>query len=232
MTEMQPVEPRGGIRGGWLSWVIVLVLLVAVLAVVYVWQSGSDDDEDDGQAASSGIVIADAWVRATTGIAVAPDVTGEAAEMQNDAPSMAAGTMEATAGMGDMDGMDMPTAEATDSMAGMDMGAPAETITAAYMTITNNADEDDVLTGVTCADAREVQIHETTMNGDVMQMRPLTDGLTIPADSSVTLEPGGFHMMLIGIDAAFEPGQTVELVLTFASGKELTVDAEVRTGME
>ncbi|WP_119067693.1 copper chaperone PCu(A)C [Aggregatilinea lenta] len=206
MTEMQPVEPRGGIRGGWLSWVIVLVLLVAVLAVVYVWQSGSDDgDEDNGDAASSGIVIENAWVRATTGFADATESMGE---------------------------MEMPAADATESMAGMDMGTPAETITAAYMTITNNADEDDVLTGVTCADAREVQIHETTMNGDVMQMRPLTDGLTIPADSSVTLEPGGFHMMLIGIDAAFEPGQTVELVLTFASGKELTVDAEVRTGME
>ncbi len=231
MTEMQPVQPRRGIRGGWLVGVIVLVLLVAVLAVVYIWQNGSED-EDDGRAASSGIVIADAWVRATTGIAVAPDVTGEAADMQADAPSMTVGTAEATAAMGDMGEMVMPTAEATESMDGMDMIAPAETITAAYMTITNNADEDDVLTGVTCADAREVQIHETTMNGDVMQMRELADGLAIPAGETVTLEPGGFHMMLLGADDNLEPGQTVDLVLTFASGKEITVTADVRTGME
>lgn len=207
MAEMRPVQPRrGGIFGGGLAWGIGLVLLVAVLAVVYAWQRGSDGDEDAGQAASSGIVVDDAWVRATTSLAVAP---------------------EATESMGVI-----PTAAATEAMDDMDMGAASETITAAYMTITNHADEDDVLTGVTCPAAREVQIHETTLNGDVMQMRPLADGLTIPADSSVTLEPGGIHMMLMGIDAVFEPGQTVELVLSFASGKELTVNAEVRSGME
>ncbi|HML24808.1 MAG TPA: copper chaperone PCu(A)C [Aggregatilinea sp.] len=226
MTEMKPVQPRRGIRGGWMSWAIGLVLLVGVLAVVYIWQNGSDDgDEDNGSAASSDIVIENAWVRATTGLAAAPVVT-EAAGM--DMP--AAGATEAA---GDMAGMDMP-AEATEAagdMGGMEMGS-SDAVTAAYMTITNNADEEDVLTAVTCADTREVQIHETTMNGDVMQMRPLTEGLTIPADSTVTLEPGGIHLMLLGFDADFEPGQTVQLVLTFASGKELTVDAEVRTGME
>jgi copper(I)-binding protein len=225
MTEMKPVQPRRGIRGGWMSWAIGLVLLVGVLAVVYIWQNGSDDgDEDNGSAASSDIVIENAWVRATTGLAAAPVVT-EAAGM--DMPA------EATEAAGEMAGMDM-TAEATEvagDMGGMEMGS-SDAVTAAYMTITNNADEEDVLTAVTCADTREVQIHETTMNGDVMQMRPLTEGLTIPADSTVTLEPGGIHLMLLGFDADFEPGQTVQLVLTFASGKELTVDAEVRTGME
>lgn len=221
MSEPDIRPRRRGMYGGWVAWIIAAVLLVAVLLIIYVWQSGSDDEEE-GQAASAGIVIADAWVRATGGMPMAPGVTGEAPDMEGDGPTVSIGTAEATEAPGGM----APEAEATGAAGDMvaDMGG----VTAAYMTITNDADEEDRLVSVTCSDADEVQIHETTMNGDVMQMRPVVE-LVIPANSSVELRPGGLHLMLLGIDAVFEPGQSVQLVLDFASGKQLTVNAEVRS---
>ena len=59
-------------------------------------------------------------------------------------------------------------------------------------------------------------------------MRPLADGLDIPANESVTLEPGGFHLMLMDLQESLVAGETVSLTLTFESGKEITVDAEIR----
>ena len=169
-----------------------------------------DDDEGAGEAAASGLVVSDAWVRATTRVSVAPAQT-EAAE-------------EDTAG----EGHPVVTVEAHDGMSGAGQGG----VTAAYMTITNNADEEDALVSVTCDDAQVVELHETTMEGDVMQMRRVEE-IRIPADSSVALQPGGLHLMVLGLDADLEPGQTLRLTLNFSSGKQLTVDAEVRAaGME
>jgi hypothetical protein len=52
--------------------------------------------------------------------------------------------------------------------------------------------------------------------------------LEIPADGGVTLEPGGNHIMLMDLQRDLNPGETVTLTLTFASGKTLTVEAEIR----
>lgn len=200
---------RRGLFGGWVAWVILLVLLVVVLAVVALWGALFDEDEEEGEAAASGLIVSDAWVRATTLVPVAPAQTE---------------AVEDTAG----EGQPVVTVEAPGGMPGAGQGG----VTAAYMTLTNNADDEDALVSVTCDDAQVVEMHETTMEGDVMQMRPLEE-IRIPADSSVSLEPGGLHLMLLGLDADLEPGQSLRLTLTFSSGKQLTVEAEVRAaGME
>ena len=47
--------------------------------------------------------------------------------------------------------------------------------------------------------AVKVQIHEMTVVNGVMQMRAVTAGLQYPAGGSVTLKPGSYHVMLIGL---------------------------------
>jgi len=60
----------------------------------------------------------------------------------------------------------------------------------------------------------------------VMRMRE-TPGIVLPGGQAVTLGPGGYHIMLMGLKAPLKEGQTVPLHLTFASGPAVDVAAKV-----
>ena len=69
---------------------------------------------------------------------------------------------------------------------------------------------------------------ETTMAGmGQMTMRPI-DSLELPAGETVTLEPGGYHIMLIDLVAPLETGQEIEVTLTFESAGERTITVPVQ----
>ena len=100
--------------------------------------------------------------------------------------------------------------------------------------------------------AAEAQIHETVMgSGDMtastmaggmgsssttmaggMGSQTMTmqevDQIMIPADSTVKLEPGGYHIMLIDLAKPLKTGSTVKVTLEFESGKTMTVKAVVK----
>jgi copper(I)-binding protein len=99
---------------------------------------------------------------------------------------------------------------------------------AAFMVIQNNTDAEDRLVRAECDAAETVEIHESTLENDVMKMRPLTDGAPIPAGSSIELKPGGVHVMLIGLRRDLNPGDTVSITLHFANSDPVTVQAAVR----
>lgn len=86
----------------------------------------------------------------------------------------------------------------------------------AFMTIANTGTAADRLTGGSTPVAGRVEIHTMSMDGGVMRMRPLADGLEIPAGGSVTLKPGSFHIMLMDLKAPLKAGDRVPLTLTFA----------------
>lgn len=93
-----------------------------------------------------------------------------------------------------------------------------------FLTITNKGSEDDRLVSVSTDIAKESQIHEMAMSGDVMKMRQLADGLVIPAGETVVLEPGGFHLMFMGLSAAIAEGEAVPVTLVFEKAGSVTVD--------
>ena len=74
--------------------------------------------------------------------------------------------------------------------------------------------------------AERAEIHETKMSDGIMQMRQITDA-TVPAGGALALEPGGTHVMLIGLRSPLVPGATVPLVLTFRHAGEVQVKAVV-----
>lgn len=84
-----------------------------------------------------------------------------------------------------------------------------------FMTIENFGEEADRLLLVSSDVANETQIHEMAMEGDVMKMRQLVDGLEIPAGETVVLAPGSFHIMFLGLKQAFVEGETIPVTLTF-----------------
>jgi copper(I)-binding protein len=84
-----------------------------------------------------------------------------------------------------------------------------------FLTIENEGPDADRLLSASSPAADVVQIHEMTMEGEVMKMRQLADGLEIPAGQIVVLSPGGFHLMFMGLKQAFVEGETVPVTLVF-----------------
>jgi copper(I)-binding protein len=99
---------------------------------------------------------------------------------------------------------------------------------AAYLHIANGGDAADRLIGAAAEVAEVVEIHEIASESGVMQMRPLVDGLEVAAGEVTVLEPGGYHIMLIGLTRSLEPGMTYELTLTFENAGEVTVPVVVQ----
>jgi hypothetical protein len=84
-----------------------------------------------------------------------------------------------------------------------------------YVTIRNEGVAADRLIAGRADFAGRVEIHEMRMEGEVMQMRPLPDGLEIPAGDTVTLKPGGYHVMFMGLKQGLEAGHAVSVTLIF-----------------
>lgn len=106
--------------------------------------------------------------------------------------------------------------------------APGMMATGGYLTIHNHSDEDDRLVGVAADFAAKVEIHSMEHANGVMKMRPLPEGIAIPAGDMVELAPGGLHLMLMGLKQTLQAGQMLEVELTFASGLTLRLPAHVK----
>ncbi|GAP38704.1 copper chaperone PCu(A)C [Piscinibacter sakaiensis] len=80
--------------------------------------------------------------------------------------------------------------------------------------------------------AAAVEVHEMRMEGSVMRMRELADGLPLPPAEPVTLAPGGLHLMLTGLKQPLAAGSVLPLTLQFvdADGRrsERTLEVPVR----
>jgi hypothetical protein len=98
---------------------------------------------------------------------------------------------------------------------------------AGYLVIRNDGAAPDRLTGGS-ADFGAVEIHEMAIEGGVMKMRELKDGLVIPAHGSVKLAPNGYHVMFTGLKSPLVKGETVKATLTFERAGPVTVDFAVQ----
>ncbi len=95
---------------------------------------------------------------------------------------------------------------------------------AAYMTVTNKGTASDRLNCVSDDASAQCQIHSMTMENGVMKMRPVEGGLEIKPGETVTLAPGGFHIMLLDLKAPLEQGKMLKATLKFDHAG--TVDVE------
>jgi copper(I)-binding protein len=101
---------------------------------------------------------------------------------------------------------------------------------AAYLTIVSPVA--DRLTGISTPEANKAELHNMTMEGGVMKMRPLS-GIDLPAGQPVMLKPGGDHIMLVGLKEPLKPGESFPLTLSFekAGTKQVTVAVEAAGAM-
>jgi copper(I)-binding protein len=104
---------------------------------------------------------------------------------------------------------------------------PGAKVSAGYLEIMNKGRESDRLIGVKFNAAGKSEIHTIEIDGDVMKMRPLADGIEIPAGSRISLAPGGYHLMFMKLDDFPKKGETAPLTLIFEKAGPITLDAPV-----
>jgi len=96
--------------------------------------------------------------------------------------------------------------------------APGAVAGVAFFTIANTG-ADDV--------AKAVELHSHVMEGDIMRMRQVPT-ISIPAGQTVALQPGGLHVMLLGLKQPLKQGTSYPLTLTFQRAGSVTVTVPIQ----
>jgi len=98
---------------------------------------------------------------------------------------------------------------------------------AVYMTIVNNGDSDDRVMAIETPVARKAVIHSIEMSSGVMKMRP-TGPVAVNQGGTTALQPGGLHVMLMGLQEPLREGERFPLTLTFEKAGSITLAVTVR----
>lgn len=98
-------------------------------------------------------------------------------------------------------------------------------MSAIFGTLTNASDVEITLVKASSDAATTVELHEMVMEGGEMTMRPKDGGFVVPAGSSTVLEPGGLHIMLIGLTRDIRAGETVPVQLELSNGDSIAASA-------
>jgi periplasmic copper chaperone A len=101
---------------------------------------------------------------------------------------------------------------------------PGSTVGVVYALIV--AEQSDELVCASTDAAERAEIHVSMSEGGTMKMRPMTS-VALPANKPVQLQPGGLHMMLIGLHEPLQAGTSFTLTLRFRSSQPLTVPVKV-----
>jgi copper(I)-binding protein len=98
---------------------------------------------------------------------------------------------------------------------------------AAYVTVTNKGTEADKLLSATTPVAGEAQLHTTITEDGVMKMRPVS-AIDLKPGASVTLKPGGMHLMLTQLKQPLKAGDSFPVAFTFEKAGRVTATVKVQ----
>lgn len=104
---------------------------------------------------------------------------------------------------------------------------PGAPVGGAYVTITNEGTGADTLISASSPAAGVVGLHSMGMEGNVMKMASLPQGIAIPPGATVAMSPNGYHMMFEHLSQPFIEGKTVPLTLTFAKAGSVEIQVPV-----
>lgn len=96
-----------------------------------------------------------------------------------------------------------------------------------FFTITNRGSVDDRLVSASSPITDRVEIHTMEMDGDVMRMQHLPDGIEIPAGETVTLAPGGLHLMFMELTSPLVEGDPLPVTLVFQHAESIETELQV-----
>ena len=102
-----------------------------------------------------------------------------------------------------------------------------QTSTAAYMTLKNEGAGDDRLVSVSTEAPAMAMLHSSESSDAVSRMRPMESGLAVPAGATIELKPGGTHIMVTGLRAPLDVGDSLKLTMRFEKSGERPVNVRV-----
>lgn len=100
---------------------------------------------------------------------------------------------------------------------------------AGYLTIVNKGSAPDRLKSVTSDVAESVEMHEMASEGSVMTMRAVPEGVEIKPGETLTLKPGGLHLMMMGLKKPLVQGGEAHITLNFAEAGAVPVTLPVES---
>lgn len=105
----------------------------------------------------------------------------------------------------------------------MPPGAPAS---GAYVTLNNHSDQERFLVGAESEAANRVEIHVSKMEGETMVMNQV-EQIPLPAHGQAILQPGSYHIMMIGLVKPLKAGDQVNFTLVMKNGERIKMQAPV-----
>jgi copper(I)-binding protein len=96
-----------------------------------------------------------------------------------------------------------------------------------YLTVENKGTAPDRLIGGSSEFAGRVEVHEMATANGVMTMRPLQSGLVIAPGKTVTLAPGGYHLMIMDLKGPFKQGEKVAVTLEFEKAGKVKTEFDI-----
>ena len=106
---------------------------------------------------------------------------------------------------------------------------PGRLTTAAFVVIENPGSDDIQIVSAASSVAGNVELHEMVREGDMMKMAPVKS-ITVPANGTVELKPGGLHIMLFNLKQPLKEGDVVPITLSTNRGWTVRVQAAVKKG--
>ena len=107
--------------------------------------------------------------------------------------------------------------------------APAGGVSAMFMHVVNGTSLSDTVTAVRVEGVGRTEIHRTQENADgLSEMVPVEGGIPVPAGQTVTLEPGGLHVMLFDLEGDLADGDLLDVTLELSSRERMTTVVPVR----
>lgn len=100
-------------------------------------------------------------------------------------------------------------------------------VTGGYLTITNHTPVNYTLISASTPYNETGEIHESLTEGGMAQMRPIEGGLPIPSGATVNLEPGGLHIMFMGMTQDIYPGDAIRLTLVLTGSDDTRIEQTV-----
>jgi copper(I)-binding protein len=103
---------------------------------------------------------------------------------------------------------------------------PGQMATGVFMSLSSPAGAR--LKSVSTPVAGIAEVHEMRMDGDVMKMAALKDGLELPAGKTVELKPGSYHLMLMDLKTALKKDSSIPLTLVWVDSKGVEGKTELK----
>ena len=98
---------------------------------------------------------------------------------------------------------------------------------AVYFVMHNHLSEADELIGVSSDSAEAAEIHESKMNGDVMEMHQV-ESVSLEPYAEIDFAPGNFHIMLVNVKKDLKVGDEIQVTLHFKNFEDISVKVPVR----